>query len=76
MRPRVQWTGNEEVSEMLDVSTAACTNCGGAARVPEDVVAVFQMGSKRTAIVVCEGCCETMSAPDLLAVIARITKEG
>lgn len=76
MRPRVKWTGNEEVSELLDVSTAACTNCGGAARVPEDVAAVFQLGNKRTPIVVCEPCCETMTAPDLLDVIARITKEG
>ena len=74
VRPRVEWTGNEQVSEMLDVSTAACTNCGGPARVPEDVAAVFQLGKVRTPVVVCEPCCDTMSATDLLGLIARVTK--
>lgn len=53
---RVSWTSNDEIAEMLDVTTAACSLCGRAARVPEDVVAVKQQGGQRIPVVICVRC--------------------
>lgn len=50
------WTSNDEIAEMLDVTTAACTLCGDAARVPEDVVAIKLKGGESTPIVICIKC--------------------
>jgi hypothetical protein len=52
----VRWTGNDEISEMLGVTTGACTSCGGPARVPEDVAAVRQHEGKLTPLIVCPKC--------------------
>lgn len=51
-----EWVGLEEIEEILDVSTAACSYCGGAARVPEDVVAVVTEEDRNTPLVVCLAC--------------------
>lgn len=53
---RVEWTGNEKIAELLDVSTGACVYCGGAARVPEDVAAVYQDGAQVVPVIVCPAC--------------------
>ena len=51
------WVDAPEIEEILDVSTAACTYCGKAARVPEDVVAVFaQEGREPLPLIVCPDC--------------------
>jgi hypothetical protein len=52
----VEWTGNEKIMELLDVSTGACSYCGGAARVPEDVAAVYQSGETTVPVIVCPAC--------------------
>lgn len=53
---RVEWTSNDEILENLDVSTAACSACGGPARVPEDVLAVLTGSSGPKPYVVCPDC--------------------
>jgi len=51
------WVDAPVIEEILDVSTAACTYCGKAARVPEDVVAVFeQEGREPFPLIVCPDC--------------------
>lgn len=54
---RVEWTGNESIRDLLDVSTGACSYCGGPARVPEDVAAIVEEKDKRTPLIVCPACC-------------------
>lgn len=68
----VEWVGNDLIAELLDVSTAACTYCGGAARVPEDVAAIIEAGDLKTPLVVCPKCAPRFSAD----MIARIEDEG
>lgn len=53
---RVQWAGNKEIAGMLDVSTGACTYCGGPARVPEDVAAVMEHKGEQVSLIVCVNC--------------------
>lgn len=55
---KVEWTGNDDIREALDVSTGVCTYCGGAARVPEDVAAVYEDKAKGVTVplIVCEAC--------------------
>lgn len=55
-KPDVRWTGNEKIAELMDVSTGACTGCKRPARVPEDVVAVHQIGDVLRPIIVCPDC--------------------
>lgn len=51
-----RWTNKDEIAALMDVSTAACTECKGPARVPEDVVAVHQVDDVLRPVVVCPEC--------------------
>lgn len=56
MTDDVRWTGNEQIAELLGVSTGACTSCGGPARVPEDVAAVRQHQGQVVPLIICQNC--------------------
>ena len=62
MTPRVEWVGEEKIEEILNVSTGACSYCGGPARVPEDVAAVYQDGAQVIPVIVCPACSPTFEA--------------
>ena len=64
MSDEVKWVGNPDIAKLLDVSTAACSFCGGPARVPEDVAAVKQVGDALTHMIVCPDC-----APEFMSKI-------
>lgn len=55
-KPEARWSDKEEIAELMDVSTGACTGCKRPARVPEDVVAVLQMNGVLRPIIVCPDC--------------------
>lgn len=65
--PDVHLADNDKIAELMDVSTGACTLCGGAAKVPEDVLAVVTTGDNDphpAAVIVCETC-----LPELAGII-------
>lgn len=59
---RLEWAGNEKISEMLDVMTGACSYCHGPARVPEDVAAVMEHKGEQTPLIVCPACTPAFEA--------------
>lgn len=65
--PRINWIDGESIEELLDVVTAACTVCGNAARVPEDVLAVLPSPdhSDQQVVAICPACTATMNAGDI-----------
>lgn len=67
---RARWAGNKEIASVLDVLTAACSFCGGAAKVPEDVVLVVAEKDGHKPIVCCPDC-----TPTLAATLDRIARE-
>jgi hypothetical protein len=56
MKIEGRWSDDDEIAELMDVSTGACTGCKRPARVPEDVVAVLQVDGVLRPIIVCPEC--------------------
>lgn len=76
-QPRVGWIDGDDVAELMDVSAIACSICGGAARVPEDVLGIVPTHdhSDQHAVVVCDSCSQTMTMEQMAQLLARMVYE-
>lgn len=55
-----RWADNEEIAIAVDTLTAACSFCATAARVPEDVLAVYWDDEGQHVVVACPRCTPTI----------------
>lgn len=72
-----RWAEPEEIAEQMDVVTAACSYCGGPARVPEDVMAVqVDSTGRQRPLVCCERCTPEVGARLRLEMEREMRRRG